>query len=241
MLVNTEDCKYRYGELKRDYDVTVTDNANIFSKRATTAHDDDDEEWGWDDQPTRDVEMSDYKKVKGKEQHPSVPRSRPETNVSPRQQYNLKHRSLSKEKIKPSPGSHNSVGSGGGSVGKPGLSVRGAQPASRMGVPKTSGMGISPATRPQGKSRLGAPKAAVVKKPPPPPPKKAEDDIFAEMGFAAKPTFGRGAPTTSRPTTATSIKAAPKILGAKSLSADDPFASSADWGDDGDLDDLLDD
>lgn len=85
----------------------------------------------------------------------------------------------------------------------------------------------------------------------------AEDDIFASMGLSAKPTFSHTpSPATSK-TTATSISgsrwavspspatfpttaAAPPTTTSYSLSAtvnDD----DADWGDDADLDDLLDD
>lgn len=68
-------------------------------------------------------------------------------------------------------------------------------------------------------------------------PKKVAkaDDFFAEMGLAAKPKFGAPASTASR---ATSLKS----LGAKALPIDDDdLGEGADWVDDGDLDDLLDD
>lgn len=61
------------------------------------------------------------------------------------------------------------------------------------------------------------PKKAKKTPPPKKPPAPKADDIFSEMGLSAKPTFGK------------------KTLGATKLPVDDS------WGDDDDLDDLLDD
>ena len=83
-----------------------------------------------------------------------------------------------------------------------------------------------------------------VKKPPPPSP---DDDIFASMGLAAKPTFSHAPAPATIPTAMTSARwntpvsapAPAPILAATgpSFGGDDV----ANWDDDGDLDDLLDD
>lgn len=141
----------------------------------------------------------------------------------------------------------------GGSLPKSGMNL-GKRPS---GSPTTTPSPAVPSTMPipQRITSLGKKKSPKVK------PKKAvapaEDDIFASMGLSAKPTFSHTpSPATSK-TTATSVSgsrwavspspatfpttaAAPPTTTSYSLSAtvnDD----DADWGDDADLDDLLDD
>lgn len=107
-----------------------------------------------------------------------------------------------------------------------------------------------------------------VKKAQPPPPKPKADDFFADMGFSAKPTFSHAAsspparqaaprsaplptlgngsrlqatsttPVIGRPTTTVATSLGSSLLAAD---ADDDLGDGADWDDDGDLDDLLDD
>jgi hypothetical protein len=133
----------------------------------------------------------------------------------------------------------------------------------------------SPKAEPPAMRALKLTSAKPVKKAQPPvkkaqpPPKPKHDDIFAEMGFSAKPTFSHAPPVAtrqavpnssplpvsgngsrwqpgtttpvtgslSRPTTTTAT------LGASALTADsdDDLGDGADWDDDADLDDLLDD
>lgn len=141
----------------------------------------------------------------------------------------------------------------GGSLPKSGMTL-GKRPS---GSPTTTPSPAVPSSMPlpQRVTSLGKKKSPKAK------PKKAvapaEDDIFASMGLSAKPTFSHTpSPATSK-TTATSISgsrwavspspatfpttaAAPPTTTSYSLSAtvnDD----DADWGDDADLDDLLDD
>lgn len=74
-------------------------------------------------------------------------------------------------------------------------------------------------------------KNAARRKPPPPKPKPQQDDIFASIGLSAKPTFAPSAkPTQSKAPTSSSLAAAAEDMDVE-----------ADWGDDSDLDDLLDD
>ena len=80
-------------------------------------------------------------------------------------------------------------------------------------------------------TKLGVPKPMATKLPVAVKPKA--DDFFAEFDIAAKPTFGKGAPT--RP--ATTAKAQPR---APIQLTPDANEFDDDWGDD-DLDDLLDD
>jgi hypothetical protein len=109
------------------------------------------------------------------------------------------------------------------------------------------------------------PTTAPPKKAAAPPP---EDDIFASMGLAAKPKFSHAPAPASRPvsstasrwtnttTTATALPSAHKTapaLGTTQNVSSTPASSTAftasasggdddaDWGDDADLDDLLDD
>lgn len=73
------------------------------------------------------------------------------------------------------------------------------------------------------------------RKPAAPKPKPQQDDIFASMGLAAKPTFSHPASagrTTQAATTPSALAAAAEEMDV------DP---GAEWDDDGDLDDLLDD
>jgi hypothetical protein len=84
-------------------------------------------------------------------------------------------------------------------------------------------------------NKLGSPKTKARKEKASPPPPKKEDDIFAEIGLSAKPTFSQIA---SRP--------AQYSLGATRLlpsadNDDDDLGGGDDWGDDADLDDLLND
>ena len=83
------------------------------------------------------------------------------------------------------------------------------------------------------------PKSLSPKKQPPlkmPLPKT--DDIFAEMGFSAKPTFGKATTVNKSP-----VRASPGHgLGAVHLPPDDGDNEESDnWDDDADLDDLLND
>jgi len=93
--------------------------------------------------------------------------------------------------------------------------------------------------------------------PAPPPPPKA-DDFFAEMGISAKPKFtATKASQPSRPFASQTVQQSssrwqhakpsappqqPHSLGAKQLPiGEDDLGGDADWGDDADLDDLLND
>lgn len=88
--------------------------------------------------------------------------------------------------------------------------------------------------------------SAPAKKPPAPSP---DDDIFASMGLAAKPTFSHAPAPATIPTAVSSSRwnapvSAPApapaqklVVASSSLGVDDV----ANWDDDGDLDDLLDD
>jgi len=90
----------------------------------------------------------------------------------------------------------------------------------------------APAILPNNVTSLGTRQTSgAIRKPPQAKPKPQEDDIFASMGLAAKPTF-TAPPTTSRP--------APTTSSALAAAAEDVDVE-ADWGDDSDLDDLLDD
>lgn len=89
--------------------------------------------------------------------------------------------------------------------------------------------------RPTAITSLGTRQASAKKKPEPK-PKPQEDDIFASMGLAAKPTFTSPAGRITR-TPAT----APASSGLAEAAAEVNEDPGADWGDDSDLDDLLDD
>ena len=109
------------------------------------------------------------------------------------------------------------------------------------GTPQAHSIGASP--RKPRLSKLGSPKTKLtaLKNPVQAPPPPMEDDIFAELGLSAKPTFGA-----TRPVAATSgATTASRSLGATHLPPDDEednMASETDeWGDDADLDDLLND
>lgn len=110
---------------------------------------------------------------------------------------------------------------------------------------KASGSPIPPTKHSQAISSLGAkPSVPAVpqKKAPAPPPVPKEDDFFAEMGFSAQPTF-----TAAKAKPATRLAPAPapaaKASSLYAISGDDDLGGDDDddWGDDADLDDLLND
>jgi hypothetical protein len=89
-------------------------------------------------------------------------------------------------------------------------------------------------------SSLGATtsrKTPIIRRPQPPKPK--QDDIFASMGLAAKPTFS--SPSSSRPSAPAAAATTTTTTSGLATAAEVISADSADWGDDSDLDDLLDD
>ena len=65
-----------------------------------------------------------------------------------------------------------------------------------------------------------------------------DDDLFASMGLSAKPKFSKPAKKTTMPVRKPAAAAAPTPSW-KATSMEDN--TSADWDDDGDLDDLLND
>ena len=115
----------------------------------------------------------------------------------------------------------------------PGLSVQNAPKATAMMTSQFhSTGGALPSMPPQRITKMGSPVNRSPKKTKPAPPKK-QDDIFAEMGLSAKPNFSQSA--ASRPATTS------RTLGATQLPPDDDMKDGTDWGDDSDLDDLLND
>jgi hypothetical protein len=131
--------------------------------------------------------------------------------------------------------SGNNFGGSGNPIDKPrGLSVKKTGMKNPLHA-TTVGATTSPATAPVRKVVAPPPPltrttAATMKQPPDKPVVKklppSSDDFFEQMGFNAKPSF--------KSTTTTSNN-----LAAPAPSSGN--AAAADWGDDGDLDDLLDD
>jgi hypothetical protein len=129
---------------------------------------------------------------------------------------------------------HNSAPSSGNSLG---LSLKPNSSEHKGFSVKRTGMNNplhppQPALQQQAQRQIPV---VVAKKAPPPPPKT--DDFFSELGLAAKPKFGATAVTT---------RAKTGRLGATALPMDDDNdlisgGGGADWDDDADLDDLLDD
>lgn len=85
---------------------------------------------------------------------------------------------------------------------------------------------------PQSIASLGPSRQQNARRKPPAPPKPPQDDIFASMGLTAKPSF-----TSPRTTT----QAAPTSSGLAAAAQEAAGDVGEEWGDDSDLDDLLDD
>ena len=172
----------------------------------------DSDEWGWDDEGG-DVELAAgaFGSSSYKDQQDKTP---------PSQKKKLVRRTASKDKEEliqlPT-------------IAKttPGLSLSRNAPSS---APMASGLTTLASPTPQLVTKLGAKTTPLAKKPTAPPPRVPKaDDFFAEMGLAAQPTF------TKKPA---SVPAAKPSLYA---SPSDDDLGGDEWGDDGDLDDLLDD
>ena len=199
---------------------------------SSTNEEDDDEEWGWGDDSSNnvgDVEMPSKDNGGGGMSVFSQPKT------PPFQKTRLHYRSRSDEES-PSEPTNAPQRSGSGSEAQRGGSQT-------LSLP------------PQHIQKLASPKSSPKKTQ----PKPKEDDIFAEMGLSSMPTFAKPAasrsaqsatsgsrwqstvsatPGHSRPATSTQRR-----LGATALPTadDDDLGGSADWDDDADLDDLLDD
>lgn len=195
----------------------------VFFYSAT--NDDDDEEWGWgDDDQSGSVELPTKAKVETE-----VPR-RPGMSLTgaqkapktpPHQKKRLTHRTASGGKTPP-------------------LFSPPQVPASPYAAPAMSSYAHAPApaSMPLAPSiqKLPSPKAPISK--PVVANVKKEDDFFAELGIAARPTF-------QKPVASSRWQPHTTSLGARAIPLEDGdlevggAGSGADWGDDGDLDDLL--
>ena len=218
---------------------------------------DDDNDWDWDDGSAGDFEFTSKKRedvsVSRQEEGRSVipPPRRPKTPPYQKKRLTQRVGSGSRDSSPVEEGDVTSLNSHSSSSHKPIPSA-----VQRLPSPKAS-----PFSQP--KKTIASTLAS-----PPAPPKPKEDDFFAEMGFSAKPTFSAapkrstpavqsastaaaatGGPSRWQQVTTTSKPLQPKQphqqhgLGAKPLPLDDDddMGGGAEWDDDADLDDLLDD
>jgi hypothetical protein len=200
---------------------------------------DDDEEWGWGEggstskATNSSVEMTPSSGHRNSNLHyrsSSPGNGGVDLTTKDRSAAMLQHRGSSGS-------SGNNFGGGSGNpIDKPrGMSVKKTGMKNPLHATTTVGATTSPASAPVRKVMAPPPPltrttAATMKQPPDKPVVKklppSSDDFFEQMGFNAKPSF--------KSTTTTSNN-----LAAPAPSSGN--AAAADWGDDGDLDDLLDD
>ena len=186
---------------------------------ATEEQDEDDEEWGWDDEPEGGVELAKRNDDLRPRGPPFVSPSRAKT--PPGQRVALTHRARSQDS---------------------------SDPELDLSLPRRSaGRGRSPATSPASKpiaSKKSSSLSTPMMPPPKPKPPKQEDDIFAELGLSAKPTFGKAAVSSSAVRSSAAPAATPAASSWNraadwSTAVDDDNEDDANWDDD--LDDLLED